>query len=104
MTTERKRIDLDAARRARQEEKGDPVEVAFAGEVFELPPSLPAVVLIGVARLQHGAMDGFEDLLIGLFGERSDEVARLGLDLDDIELVIEQGYDLGESPASAKSS
>lgn len=100
MTAERKRINLDAARRARQEEKGEPVEVEFGGQTFELPPSLPAIVLIGMGRLQHGELDGFEDLLIGLFGAKADEVAKLGFDLDDLELVVAEGYDLGESPAS----
>lgn len=102
MTKPRKRIDLDAVHKARDEELGDPTETVLGGVTFTLPASLPAIVLIGMGRVQNGDLEGFADVLTGLFGDRGDEAARLGLELDDIELIVEEAYELGEEPASAE--
>lgn len=61
----RRLIDLDAAREARGSTRGDPVEVHFRGERFELPPELPArfLDLVGAddyeAALDRLGGDGF---------------------------------------------
>lgn len=90
----RRKIDLDAARKARAElapEDGLPV-VTLGGVEFELPAKLPAAVIVGLARARRRDMAGFEDALVGLFGDRVDEVLRLGLELDDFDAIIEGAY------------
>lgn len=95
-----KKVDLDAARRARTETQEEPVVATLGGVDYELPPSLPAIVLIGVGRLQRGQLDGFEDVLEGMFGAKWEEAVKGGFDLDDLELLLAEVYDLGEAPAS----
>ena len=100
--TKRRTIDLDASRRARSEAKGeeDTIGVLLKGVEFEIPADMPALVLVGMGRLEHKELDGFEDLMVALFGDRATEAMRLGLDLADIEVLITDAYDVGEAPAS----
>lgn len=90
----RRKVDLDAARRARSEleEKPEAPVVTLGGIDFELPPKLPAAVIVGLARARRRDMDGFEDALTGLFGTRVDEILRLGLELEDFDAIIEGAY------------
>lgn len=99
-------VDLDAARRARAEaDDGDAPYVILARQRFDLPRRLPALVLVGLARARLGQLEGFEDALMGLFGERTKEALLLGLELDDFDAIIEGAYgdDPGEAAASAPS-
>lgn len=90
----RRKIDLDAARRARAELTPDeePPVVTLGGKEFELPIKLPAAVIVGLARVRRREMDGMEDALGGLFGDRLNEVLALGLELDDFDAIIEGAY------------
>jgi hypothetical protein len=90
-----RRIDLDAARKARAETAEPPV-VELGGQEFTLPAGLPAIVAVGLARARRGALDGVEEAFEGLFGDRADEAMRLGLELDDLDVILEQAY--GETP------
>lgn len=101
-----KRIDLDAARKARAEKRGKtgdgPPVVVLGGREFTLPPALPALVVVGLARARRKDLDGLEDCFEALFGPDVDAALRLGLELDDLDLIIEDAYgdDPGEAPAS----
>lgn len=90
----RRKIDLDAARRARNELEGfdsGPI-VTLGGIDFELPPKLPASVIVGMARAQRREMAGFEEALAGLFRDRVGDVLLLGLELEDLDTIIEGAY------------
>lgn len=101
-----RRVNLDAAHKARAEKVDDPPIVELGGKEFTLPAGLPAIVLVGLARARREELDGFEEALEGLFGDRTREVLELGLELDDFDVIIEQAYgeDPGEATASGTSS
>lgn len=96
------RIDLDALRKARAEKKGDPPVVVLQGREFTLPPALPALVVVGLARARRKDLEGLEEAFEALFGADVGDALRLGLELDDLDVIIEQAYgdDTGEAPAS----
>jgi hypothetical protein len=98
-----RRVDLSAARKAREEQKADPPVVVLGKEEFTLPPTLPALTLVGLARARRGEFDGIEDVVESLFGEQSNRVLALGLEVEDIDDIITGAYgeDSGEEPASA---
>lgn len=97
-----KRVDLDAARKARDEKAGDPPVVVLGGVAFTLPAACPALVVVGLARARNGDLDGIEEAIDGLFGDRTDEVLKLGLELEDFDVIFEQAY--GEDPGEAEAS
>lgn len=98
-----RRVNLDHARKARAELQGDPPSVTLGGVDFTLPRACPASVLVGLAHVRSGDLDGFEEALAALFGEdHVAEVLRLGLELEDIDLIIEGAY--GDDPGEASAS
>lgn len=123
-----KTIDLDAARKARREARGDGGEtpnVLIGGERIQLPEELPADALAAIGGLmildaggdanelaQLGALAGLTDACTAFFGdayERIRAAAPGGLSLDDLEVLLGgafevYGVNLGESGASASSS
>ena len=123
-----KTIDLDAARKARAEARGDggdPPRVLIGGELIDLPAELPADALAAIGGLmileeggganelaQLGALAGLNDACSAFFGDAFDRIrssAPGGLSLDDLEVLLGgafevYGVNLGESGASASSS
>lgn len=121
-----KRIDLNAARRARAEARaaaGEDAPALVVGdpeEVYELPPELPLAILDGFAmaagaqdaegNLDPSALKGLEEAFAALFGGAdvyAELKARHGLSIDDLLTVFDAyGIDssaLGGSSASAPS-
>lgn len=111
------RIDLDAARRAREDKgRGPGPTVTFRGKTFQLPAEVPYGVYRTLAQLSEaketdaraGLMVG--DLIEGFFGEKQwAEFEALGPSLDDVVTIFQrvfEGYSvtLGESQASLESS
>lgn len=94
-------FDLDAARAARLEAKGEPRLFVFGGRKFELPPELPAefAYLLDDAKeaLRYLLSDGFDDF----WAQRPSRE-----DLTDLVGWITKTYGTsqGESPASDGSS
>lgn len=100
-------IDLDAVRKARAEADGatPPPVVRLGGKDFPLPPALPALVVVGLGRAHAGDFTGFDDVIVGLFGEASaPEVLKLGLELDDFDVILEQAYGDGMGEASGSAT
>lgn len=97
-----RRVDLDAARKAREEAQGEPSVVVLGGREFTLPPSPPAAFLVGLGRLQKGDLSGTEEALQSLFGDQVDDILRLGLEIEDLGPIVNEAYgiDLGEASAS----
>lgn len=100
-----RKIDLDAARRARAETNGEPIEIEFGGERFELPPEAPWEM---VRASMHGDSDG---ALVALLGSDAyDRLLALRPSFKDIEALMDQvtkEYGLaeqGEVPAASVSS
>lgn len=98
-----RRVDLNAAHNARREVEGERPIVELGDSSFELPASPPAAVSVGLARARRGDLDAVEAVFRSLFGDRLDEVLELGLELADVDVILEQAYgeDQGEAPASA---
>lgn len=119
----RRKIDLDAARRAQAEltPGQDPPVVTIGGKDYVLPVKMPAAVIVGLARARRRDVGGFEEALRALFGPatpdeavaagalpekhapadlekidlvriRLDEILSAGLELDDLDLIIEGAY------------
>lgn len=119
----RRKIDLDAARRAKAEltPEQDPPVVTIGGKEYVLPVKMPAAVIVGLARARRRDVGGFEEALRSLFGPatpeeaiaagelsekhapadlekldlvkiRLDEILAAGLELDDLDLIIEGAY------------
>lgn len=61
--TGRRVIDLDAAAEARAANRGEPIEVVFKGDTFELPAELPADFLELIAD------DRLTPAMVSLLGE-----------------------------------
>jgi len=109
-----KRIDLDAARKARREKQGPAPCIVFLGVERPLPRSLPAEVLDLAGLVSQGQWTGAVPaikLLLG--GEVYEQViadakkAGDPLELEDIVFLLEQSLEvyevtLPESRASAK--
>lgn len=96
-------IDLDGAKKARQETEDDRPIVVFGGTKYELPAAPPASVLVGLGRIQEGRLVGFEDVLAGLFGAAAvPDVLAAEFDMDDLAALFSAvyGMDVGEPPAS----
>lgn len=107
----RRKIDLDAARRAQAEltPTEPPAVVILGGKEFELPPKLPGRVPVCLAYVRRGRLEYLTDVFAMLFGDRVDEAMAIGLEISDIDAIIEGAYgdgdgeeeELPESPGSA---
>lgn len=108
-----KRIDLNAARAARAEARGDESSVIVIGDnEYPLPPEMPVSLLEAFGRAQSGDASGFTDGVIALLG--SEEIYRTLLDehvltMEDLLEVMEgamaaYGVTPGESKGSSSSS
>jgi hypothetical protein len=78
------------------EQQREPVKLKLFGEVHELPPSLPAVVVLKMIRMQkeHGSMArvphaDLTEMAVAIFGEeRFDQWCKQGLDVDMLAELI----------------
>lgn len=111
-----RRIDLDAARKARREKQGPPPVIVFFGEEYALPRSLPAEVIDlcgAVAGGDYTAVTvAMRVLLGGPVYEKVQEKAKAEgdpLELEDVTFLLESalevyGVTLPESTASGPPS
>lgn len=111
-----RRIDLDAARKARREKQGPPPVIVFFGEEYPLPRSLPAEVIDlcgAVASGDYTAVTvAMRVLLGGLVYEKVEAKAKAEgdpLELEDVTFLLESalevyGVTLPESKASGSPS
>lgn len=104
----RRRIDLDAARKARAEQRGEPPVVILGGAEYELPAELPAGVVTAFGMVMRGDVSQLDVALAELFGDRLAELKANRLSWDDEKELLDQtlneyGFDLPESSASARS-
>lgn len=111
-----RRIDLDAARKARAEKRGPAPSIVFLGKDRPLPAGLPADVLDLAAQTAGGnwtAAVPAVRLLLGqeVYDELVADAKEAGepLDLDDVVFLLGKVLEvyevtLGESEASATSS
>lgn len=111
-----RKIDLDAARRARREKQGPRPEVVFFGETFPLPYGLPAKVIDLIGDVNDGdftASTQAMKILVG--GDVYDRLAKKAedegdmLELEDVVELLEKALEiyevtLPESEASGSSS
>jgi len=85
-------IDLDKARAARREAKGDGPKVIFGGEEYELSPELPFGVLEAMRGLMTGgdesAPGALVDLTRALLGEHYDAFKATDPTVDDLNELI----------------
>lgn len=109
-----RRIDLDAARKARLEKKGEPPVVLFNGKSYVLPLELPADAVTSIGMLSRGDMGALDGVLEGMFGGQLEAIkadaaaAGSPLSYDDLVFLIEHvveeyGITLPGSSASADS-
>lgn len=111
-----RKIDLDAARRARREKQGPRPSVVFFGQTFPLPYGLPAKVIDLIGDVNDGdftASTQAMKILVG--GDVYDELAKKAedegdmLELEDVVELLQQALEiyevtLPESGASGSSS
>lgn len=83
----RRKLDLDASRRARAEVENERPELTLAGKTFVLPSRLPAAVVVGLAEAQRGRLAGFERAVRALFGDDAETVIELGLEAEELEQI-----------------
>ena len=105
----RRVIDLDAARIARAETRGEPIVVRLGGKDFELPPELPADVVTSFGMVMRGDVAALGEALAALFGDELPSIKAARLSWEDEKLLLEStlelyGFDLPESSASGASS
>jgi hypothetical protein len=109
-----RRIDLDAARKARLEKKGPAPVVHVAGQDWTLPLELPADVVTAVGMLTKGDVSAFDLAVDGIFGGQLEAIkvaaqdAGQPLSWDDVVFLLESvvgeyGIDLPGSSASGRS-
>jgi hypothetical protein len=103
-----RRIDLDAARRARAEQRGDPPVVVVGGKEYELPAELPGEVVTSFGLVVRGDVSALDSAIGSLFGDKFGEIKAVGLSWEDekylLESVLEEyGFELPESSASGAS-
>lgn len=85
----RRVVDLDAARAARAETNGGPLEVVLGGQTFELPAEMPLEVPV---LFSAGDLRGGIALLVG--DDRVDAFLATGLSDADVEELVRTGYGL----------
>ncbi len=107
-------VDLDAARAARREAKGEAPKVVFGGETFDLPIEMPFEIVEELGRLQSAGEDG---TLAGqavlavvhlLMGDQYKAFMAHRPSMDDLTELAngamkEYGFGPGESRASRRS-
>lgn len=109
-------IDLDRARAARREGKGEPPTVTFGGETFNLPVELPFQVAVSLnevttatdAKDNAAANAALLDAVRAMFGDRFEAFMAKGPSGDDLTelmngLAEQYGVTEGEPQASAAS-
>lgn len=105
---DRRLLDLNASRKARREaQKAKPKIVKLGTKQFELPGSMPMAAMFGFTELQNGDVEGFRTVLEAFFGDRTDDVIKAGLELDDLDEIMAlygEDHDPGKARRSAKSS
>lgn len=100
------RINADAARRAREEQRkgDDPNVLEIGGLEFPLVTGAPAGFLVGLGRVQRGDLFGMEEALESIFVDPGDvaKALKAGLDVHDLEEIAQVvfGIPLGEALAS----
>lgn len=99
-----KRINLDEARKARAEKDGEPPVITLGGIDFKLPPAAPLAALVGFAEAQDGDLRGVTRAIRALFGVEADKALDLGLDLADLELVLDAYNDDDDEEDSGEAS
>lgn len=109
-----RRIDLDAARRARAEQRGDPPVIILAGKEWTLPAELPADVVTSFGMVVRGDVAALEDAMTSLFAGQYPALKAAALETGTplswedekylLESVLQEyGFDLPESSASGDS-
>jgi hypothetical protein len=94
-----RKIDLDAARRARLEQRGPAPVVTVNGKDYELPAELPADVVTAFGLVQRGDVSALEAALEALFAGKLAELkadsvaAGAPLSWDDLVFLIESAVD-----------
>lgn len=83
-------IDLDAARAARREGKGEGPVLKFEGKEYQLPPELPYEALEPIQGINNPATaaGAMVDLMKALLGPYYDEI-KSELSFDDLEAFVE---------------
>lgn len=107
-------VDLDAARAARREAKGEGPTVKFGGHEMVLDPEVPYGVLEEVVAIQRAPKDSDERVLgLGrvarlLLGDENAEALFAGRpSVEDLDALIEgvlREYGLGEAQAASSPS
>jgi hypothetical protein len=119
-------IDLDAARAARREAKGESIAIRFGGEEFVLPPELPFDVAEHLGGIAAQSGDGkltdeqeaqrnaavttaMVGVMKALLGEQWDGFRKHQPSFDDLQVLLDGALnaygmgDAGNSTASAES-
>lgn len=103
---ETRTIDLDAARGARAETRGEAPKVRLLGKDYTLPDELPIDVVVGFGLVQDGNISALQSTMILLFGEDVwAEINAAGLSFPDFMDLLYgalelYGFDLGGSAVS----
>jgi hypothetical protein len=109
-----RKIDLDAARRARAETRGEAPVIVLAGREWTLPAELPADVVTSFGMVVRGDVAALEDAMTALFAGQYPDLkaaalaAGTPLSWEDEKYLLESvlqeyGFDLPESSASGTS-
>lgn len=100
---EARRIDLDAARKARREKRGPAPTIVFLGDEHPLPHDLPAEVIDIVAAVNAGDWSIVTQAVkVLLGGDRYDEIVEKAkaagepLELPDVTFLLEEVLDVYE--------
>lgn len=102
----RRRLNLDESRKARQQKKGQGPVFELGGKEYELPASPPLAALVGFAEMQQAQASGNVNLaslataIRSLFGDNTDTVLAAGVDVDDLGEILGLYGDEGEASAS----
>lgn len=88
-TNGRRVIDVDAARRARAEARGEPLAVMIGGTEYDLPAELPADVVHHFGRVAAGDVTALEDALEVLFAGNLAAIKAEGLSWEDEKFLLE---------------
>ena len=112
-TTTGRRIDLDAARKARDEERRSqgidaPPVAVIGGTEYVLPAELPADVVTSFGMVVRGDVAALEDAMSALFAGNLPAIKAHGLSWEDEKYLLEEtlkeyGFELPESSASGDS-
>jgi len=107
-------IDLDAARAARREARGEAPTVTFGGETFALPVELPFEIAevgqrLNAATTSTDVAEAMHDAMRMLLADDYDRFMALRPSLQDLTALVEgipgeYGISTGESRASRRSS